>query len=112
MPEQITEVKPENPYLDLRDKLREEATPLQRNTAETQAAHYEAILLNLMKRTGDDVDLVNSLNGFIGALDNKAAFGHSEEQIPKPAQQRLTQTLTQGLNSLNSLNMEGGSPLK
>lgn len=30
-----------NPYLDRRDKFKEGATPLQRRTAETQAAHYE-----------------------------------------------------------------------
>lgn len=112
MTEQIAEVKPENPYLDLRNKLREGATTSQRRIAETQATHFEAILLNLMKRAGDDVDLVNSLNGFIKALDNKAAFGHSEEQIPKPAQQRLTQTLQTLTQGLNSLNMEGGLPLK
>lgn len=63
-----------------------------------------------MKRTGGDVDLVNSLNKFIGALDNKAAFGHSEEQMPKPAQQRLTETLQTLTQGLDNLNMEGGPP--
>ena len=61
MSENITETLPENSYLDLRNKLREGATASQRKVAETQATHWEAILLNLMKRTGDNVELVNGL---------------------------------------------------
>lgn len=58
-----------------RETIKTTASELQRGVAEKQAARWETALLILMRRTGDDVSLVNAMNGFLGALEHRSVLG-------------------------------------
>lgn len=74
------ETQPPEPanYLDT---LRSHSSELQLEVVSQQARMYEAALLTLMHRTGDNTDLVNSINGFVSTLADRAMFGKSDEPL-------------------------------
>ncbi|OGF64343.1 hypothetical protein A2661_02415 [Candidatus Giovannonibacteria bacterium RIFCSPHIGHO2_01_FULL_45_24] len=81
--------KNNNPFLETRDKYKESASELQKNTAEVQAAKYETILYRLMKRSGDNTDLVNALNEFLGALEHQSMFGNEDDPLSQKRVEEL-----------------------
>lgn len=70
-----------SPYLELRDIERENATEMQKEIADIQEAKYAAALYELMRRTGNNPELINNLNAFLDALKHQAGFGDSESPI-------------------------------
>ena len=70
--------------VEMRDRSRESATELQRNIEESQSAIYGRVLLNIMKGTGDNPDIVNGLSELLRALDLHATASTSKESADQP----------------------------
>jgi hypothetical protein len=62
------------------DQVREHASDVAREIAADQAEEYEVAVLNLMRRTGDDPELANSLRDFVSALQSKSFFGDGSDR--------------------------------
>ena len=94
-----------------RDLERGDATDLERGVSELQAARYETSLLRLMKRTGDNSQLINAMSDFLGGLDNLTFRGDGVSHLPANAEvvQKLTRFFAEGKNQLQFL--VGGQPI-
>lgn len=66
--EKQPQVPQENPYVHTRDIYRERAGELER---------------------GDDSELTNALNGFLGSLDHNSRFGNEENPLTPAHKKRL-----------------------
>lgn len=84
-------------------KLDSEVLELRANVAEAQSAKYEVALKRLMERSDDNVELVNSLRDFIGAIDVKSFFGNSDELMPEGYVNRLSEFFKQKTEELKNL---------
>lgn len=96
------EKKEKNPIIDTRDRYREAASELQRGVAEPQAAKYETTLYRLLERTGNDPELVNAMNEFLGAVDLKSIFGESDKPLPKAELAHITKFFQEKTKELSS----------
>lgn len=92
------------------EHLREYASELQREVAKQQAEIYEAALLRLMERTGDNLELVNNLRDFINALEHRANFGYSEDPIGKSSQENLAKFFEEVAKALRWTVTHGNRP--
>ncbi len=95
--------KPKNPYLAMRDKYRERSTEMQNNVAEVQAARYETAVHQLLERSGDDMELVNALNGFIKELEIQAARGRNDEPLSKAQVEKITKFFQEKTTELSGV---------
>lgn len=81
--EEIPEEIPlaENPYLKTRDAYRKHASEMQREVAEIGAASYETTLLRFLERTGNNRELLDAINDFMGALEHQSAYGDNSQPL-------------------------------
>lgn len=89
------------------DALRENSSQLERETAEWQSKTYEQSLLLLMRRSGDNVELINSMRDFVAALANRAMFGDSDEPLRSGQQADLVDFFTDASNRLDGRDAQG-----
>lgn len=87
----------------VRDGYARSATEVERNVAQVQGAKYETALYRLMNRTGSNTALINSLNGFIGAIDHRSVYGKEEEQLSSEQIQKLTDFFKEKSEELRNL---------
>ncbi len=72
------------------DAARESATDLQRGIAEPQAAKYETVLYELLRRTDTNPKIANALNELLTRLEYSAAYGESDQPMPESRVESLT----------------------
>ncbi len=69
---------------------KDNATEKQKELADIQGRKYETMLCVLMRRTGDNPELINGLNELIDALSHQVSFGDSEKPIHPGRVEELT----------------------
>jgi hypothetical protein len=65
-----------------------------------QRMRYETALLRLMRRTGNNTDLVNALNNFLIALDANSYFGAAHENMSEGATNQITEAINKAADEV------------
>ena len=99
LPKEIAEWN-ETKLQERHDTSKENATELQNSVAKNQEAKLGIALRQLMDRTGDNPELVNSLNGFLDALEHQAGFGDSDKQLSEARAEDLAKFLEETAKAL------------
>ncbi|MDO8486449.1 MAG: hypothetical protein Q7S77_02020 [Candidatus Staskawiczbacteria bacterium] len=98
-PKSVEQKQKEN-ILENRDLYKGNATELQQEVAEAQAARLETILYKLMSRTENNPDLVNGLSELLGSLEHQAMFGDPIEPLNKSREKDLSSFLEETAKAL------------
>ena len=102
-PEEAERIARRKKFIDTRDQYREHAGVDERNIAEVQGAKYETTLHRLMARTEGNPDLINALNGFLDALDNRSSFGWEDQPLGRGPTEALVRFFNEKGNELRYL---------
>ena len=108
-PEEVAE-SGHNSIMKQHKLSKEYATELQNSVAEIQEAKLGVTLRRLMERTGDNTELVNSLNGFLDSLDHQSNFGNSGETLGKSRANDLAKFLKEATKAVRWTVGHGNSP--
>ena len=87
----------------------EQCTDFERAIARQQADMYETAVLQLMRRSGDNPELVNSLAGFVRVLTNRSYFGEDDMPLRAGMQTDLIAFLQDATNRLDGRSAQGQS---
>jgi hypothetical protein len=108
-PNQEQEV-PKNMYVENVELARQNSTKLERGVEEIQSAKYGAALLRLMKESGDNPEIVNSLNQFLDALDHQSRFGNEFKPLSPARQGEIATFIGEAAKALRWTVGQSGRP--
>ena len=92
-----------NSLLEMRARYRQAATELQRKVAEAQGARFEMSVLLLMRRSKDNIELVDAMRDFLNALENRSMFGQEDEPLGKTNVRALTDFFEEAKEKMEDL---------